>query len=59
MAEINASKSLDTTPFREGDVKSWDIEADVVVLGLGETGASAAIEAAEAGAAVHVFERGW
>ena len=59
MAEINASKSLDTTPIREGNVKSWDIEADVVVLGLGETGASAAIEAAEAGAAVHVFERGW
>lgn len=59
MADINSSKSLDTTPLREGDVKSWDIEADVVVLGLGATGASAAIEAAEAGAGVHVLERGW
>jgi succinate dehydrogenase/fumarate reductase flavoprotein subunit len=59
MPEVDASQSRDTSPLREGDVKSWDVEADVVVLGLGATGASAAIEAAEAGASVHVLERGW
>ena len=39
------------------DVKSWDLEADVVVVGLGCAGACAAIEAAEAGADVLVLER--
>ena len=36
---------------------AWDLEADVVVVGLGAAGASAAIEAAEAGAGVLVLER--
>lgn len=39
------------------DVKCWDAEADVVVVGLGCAGACAAIEAAEAGAEVIVLER--
>ena len=38
-------------------VPAWDLEADVVVVGLGAAGASAAIEAAEAGAGVLVLER--
>ena len=46
-------------PLREREVKRWDGEADVLVLGLGATGACAAIEAAEAGASVRVLERGW
>lgn len=42
-------------------VAEWDYEADVVVVGYGVAGASAAIEAARAGADVLVLERtgGW
>ncbi len=40
-----------------GEVPSWDLTADVVVVGLGCAGACAAIEAAEAGAEVLVLER--
>ena len=40
-----------------GDVRTWAIESDVVVVGLGCAGACAAIEAAEAGARVLVLER--
>lgn len=39
------------------EVRSWDREADVVVVGLGCAGACAAIEAAEAGAETLVLER--
>jgi succinate dehydrogenase/fumarate reductase flavoprotein subunit len=41
------------------EVSKWDVEADVVVVGLGAAGACAAIEAAEQGAAVRVLERAW
>jgi len=37
-------------------VPSWDIEADVLILGFGAAGASAAIEAAESGAQVALIE---
>ena len=40
------------------DVPRWDETADVVVVGCGSAGASAAIEAREAGADVLVLERG-
>ena len=40
-----------------GDVPaSWDLEADVVVIGAGATGLPAAIKAADAGASVLVVE---
>jgi 3-oxo-5alpha-steroid 4-dehydrogenase len=39
------------------EVRSWDREADVVVVGLGCAGACAAIEAAEAGVDTLVLER--
>jgi 3-oxo-5alpha-steroid 4-dehydrogenase len=39
------------------DVRRWDREADVVVVGFGCAGACAAIEAAEAGAETLVLER--
>ena len=39
------------------DVRHWDREADVVVVGLGCAGACAAIEAAESGADTLVLER--
>ncbi|WP_280218188.1 FAD-dependent oxidoreductase [Nocardia neocaledoniensis] len=48
-------------PEREAAVGVWDHEADVVVVGYGVAGATAAIEAARAGADVLVLERtgGW
>ena len=39
------------------EIRHWDREADVVVVGFGCAGACAAIEAAEAGAEVLVLER--
>lgn len=39
------------------DIKKWDIETDVLVVGMGCAGAAAAIEAAAAGAKVLVTER--
>jgi succinate dehydrogenase/fumarate reductase flavoprotein subunit len=43
-------------PCRLGEVPGWDFEADVLVVGFGAAGASAAIEAAEAGARVTLLE---
>lgn len=43
-------------PLRLADVKQWDMETDVVVVGFGGAGACAAIEAADAGAQVLLFE---
>ncbi|MDR1210763.1 MAG: FAD-binding protein, partial [Spirochaetaceae bacterium] len=40
-----------------GVPSTWDMEADVVILGLGGAGASAAIEAHDAGASVLVLEK--
>ena len=44
-------------PFSTDDVPTWDRTADVVVIGLGIAGASAALEAHRAGADVIVLER--
>jgi succinate dehydrogenase/fumarate reductase flavoprotein subunit len=43
-------------PFPLAQVPRWDFECDVVVVGFGAAGASAAIEAARAGAAVTLCE---
>ena len=43
-------------PCPVSEVPRWDIEADVLVVGFGAAGASAAIEAAESGASVVLFE---
>lgn len=43
-------------PIAAREVPHWDDEADVVVVGLGCAGASAAVEAAEAGARVLALE---
>ncbi|MDX2274558.1 MAG: FAD-dependent oxidoreductase [Hyphomonadaceae bacterium] len=45
-------------PIRASNVKTWDIETDVAIVGFGASGACAAIEAAEAGAKVTLFEAG-
>jgi len=44
-------------PLEAAQVDHWHLEADVLVLGYGCAGASAAIEAAHAGAEVLVLER--
>lgn len=44
-------------PFPAAEVAQWDFVTDVAVIGFGATGACAAIEAADAGAKVMLFER--
>jgi succinate dehydrogenase/fumarate reductase flavoprotein subunit len=46
-------------PRAASEVKRWDREADVVVVGLGGAGSCAALEARAAGAEVLVLERAW
>ena len=45
-----------TQPRRLADVEEWFHETDVAIVGFGGAGACAAIEAADAGAAVTLFE---
>lgn len=45
-------------PVPAGEVPGWDFETGVAVVGFGAAGACAAIEAADAGAQVMLFERG-
>ncbi len=52
MAEISLHR-----PYPSAEVPAWDFETDVAIIGFGATGASAAIEAADAGARVMLFER--
>ena len=47
----------DVTPCEAADIESWDAIADVVVVGFGAAGSTAAFSAAEAGAQVLVLER--
>ena len=44
-------------PLAASAISAWDEETDVVVIGFGAAGACAAIEAAEAGARVILYER--
>ncbi|MGB5077722.1 MAG: FAD-dependent oxidoreductase [Sphingorhabdus sp.] len=52
MAEVSLHR-----PYPASEVSRWDYETDVAIIGFGATGACAAIEAAEAGAKVMLFER--
>ena len=45
-----------TQPRRHADVAQWDHETAVAIVGFGGAGACAAIEAADAGAEVTLFE---
>jgi succinate dehydrogenase/fumarate reductase flavoprotein subunit len=57
-AEAEKAKEITASePWKAGDVANWDMEADVVVVGFGAAGGSAAIEAARAGSDVLVLER--
>ena len=51
-----AKKSTPTQTTRVSDIGRWDIETDVIVVGFGGAGSCAAIEAADSGAGVHLFE---
>ena len=51
-----SSATLATKPRRLDTVHAWDIETDVAIVGFGGAGACAAIEAADAGASVCLFE---
>lgn len=50
-------QSDDVTPSDVADITNWDATADVVVVGFGAAGSTAAFAAAEAGAEVLVVER--
>lgn len=50
------SNTSPVSPLGLRDVQQWDIETDVVVVGFGGAGACAAIEAADTGAQVQLFE---
>jgi 3-oxo-5alpha-steroid 4-dehydrogenase len=52
----DSAKTNPAHPRRLRDVTRWDRETDVVIVGLGGAGGCAAIEAADAGAEVIVFE---
>ncbi len=51
------SRESSTAPRDAREIPGWDRETDVVIVGLGCAGASAAIEASRAGAQVLVLER--
>ena len=52
------STSTPVQPLSVAEVTSWAFETEVAVVGFGASGASAAIEAAAAGARVSLFEAG-
>ena len=52
------AREISTRPLAAADVVTWDDEADVVVVGYGIAGVSAALGAAEAGVDVLALERG-
>ena len=51
-----SSRTRPTQPRRLQDVEDWLLETDVAIVGFGGAGACAAIEAADAGASVALFE---
>ncbi len=51
-----APKTNPSQPRRARDVQQWDIETDIAIVGFGGAGGCAAIEAADAGSSVTIFE---
>lgn len=51
-----AQKLSPSVPRKLKDVSQWDIETDIVIVGFGGAGSCAAIEAADAGSDVIIFE---
>ncbi len=50
------AKTNPSQPHKERDIQQWDIETDVAIVGFGGAGGCAAIEAADAGSSVTIFE---
>lgn len=50
------TKTNPSRPRKARDVKRWDRETDVAIVGFGGAGGCAAIEAADAGSSVTIFE---
>jgi succinate dehydrogenase/fumarate reductase flavoprotein subunit len=50
------AKTTPSKPRRIADVTSWDMETDIAIVGFGGAGGCAAIEAADAGSEVIIFE---
>ncbi|HEY7775938.1 MAG TPA: FAD-binding protein, partial [Kineobactrum sp.] len=50
------AKTSPAHPRKTRDIKQWDLETDVAVVGFGGAGGCAAIEAADNGAEVIIFE---
>lgn len=51
-----SEKTSPSIPKRAADISEWGIETDVAVIGFGGAGACAALEAADAGSEVQIFE---
>ena len=51
-----SGKTSPTLPLRLAEVQDWHLEIDVAIVGFGGAGGCAAIEAADAGAEVAIFE---
>jgi len=49
-------KTNPSQPRKARDVQRWDIETDIAIVGFGGAGGCAAIEAADAGSEVTIFE---
>lgn len=52
----SSSRTSPIHPRKLGEIGTWDIETDVAVVGFGGAGGCAAIEAADTGAEVIIFE---
>ncbi|WP_188109693.1 FAD-dependent oxidoreductase [Pseudohalioglobus sediminis] len=53
---MSTSKANPSHPRHARDVTNWDLQTDVAIIGFGGAGGCAAIEAADAGAEVLLFE---
>ncbi|WP_371187881.1 FAD-dependent oxidoreductase [Thalassotalea maritima] len=53
-----SQKSVASKPKKVSEIQQWHIETDVAIVGFGAAGSCAAIEAAETGVKVDVFEAG-
>ena len=53
---MSDQKTIPTKPVQFSSIDEWHYETDVVVVGYGGAGACAAIEAADAGKCVSIFE---
>ncbi|MEP5569737.1 MAG: FAD-dependent oxidoreductase [Halioglobus sp.] len=51
-----SSKTNPSQPRHSRDVTQWDMETDIAIVGFGGAGGCAAIEAADAGSQVTIFE---